>query len=186
MRRMLKLNSTGSRVSADKDFQYPAISRFRSGLEGVDCLGWRKMQETWPSTPTLLRNVSAHRQGSCSPLLGTSWEVGWVPSSAEGIQAEGNTANWPLPGHLNDRCEGTWGGYWTGEYCWSWGSFSLLLCTPQLSTPTTTLPGNQNPSQHADTQAQAGTSPASFTSSPWLPISSWNHMLPQQPEASES
>lgn len=50
------------------------------------------MQETCPCPSVLLECVCSQGQGSCSPLL-TSWEVGRVPNSAEGMQAEGSTAN---------------------------------------------------------------------------------------------
>lgn len=115
------------------------IPRMRSAL------GWglallKEDLGTCPSTPMLLKYACSQGQGSCSPLLLTSWEVGWVPNSAEGMQAEGSTANGPYPGCLNNKCEGKWCGHyqweeavnWIEEHCWS-RSFFLHL---QFTTPT--------------------------------------------------
>lgn len=77
-------------------------------LREGDWLGCRKMKVT-SLHPTAAQMWLLTGAGSCSPLLVTSWEVGWVPNSAEGMQAEGSTTNGPYPGYLNDKCEGKWG-----------------------------------------------------------------------------
>ena len=51
--------------------------------------------------------MSAHRGRAPAHLpMETSWEVGSVPNSAEGMQAEGRTANGLHPECLNGRCKG--------------------------------------------------------------------------------
>lgn len=72
----LKLNSdfgTESRVKADRGF---LTSRISLALWGGDC-----------STSMMFSCICSEGQGSCSRLLVTSWELGSVPNSAEGMQA---------------------------------------------------------------------------------------------------
>lgn len=73
----------------------------------------------------------------CSPLLMTSWEVGRVPSSAEGMQAEGSTTNGLFLGCSSGRCEGKWGGCLQWEEPRNWG---ILLVQGLSPFPPSFLP----------------------------------------------
>lgn len=85
----------------------------------------------------MLKCACSQGQGSCSPLLVTSWQVGCVPNSAEGMQAEGSAAKGPCPGPLHDRCEGKWGGHGQGEEALHWEILLIprLFLTAPFQTP---------------------------------------------------
>lgn len=72
--------------------------------------------------PVLLQScpsISAQKGRAPAHLpMETSWEVGSVPNSAEGMQAEERTANGLHPERLNGRCKGMGAGRWEEPKDW--------------------------------------------------------------------